>query len=195
MRYLLIMLLLTLHFNINVDAQDRPTETIATVEGATLTIPLRDNSEARTSPNARVDQTVGTSRIHVRYGRPFVKGRTIFGDLVPLGKIWRLGANEATTITFTDDVTFGDTAVEAGTYALFAKPMENSCEFILNSQAAQWGAYDHEPAKDVATATVSPETIDHTEMFTIVFTNVTDSSAHLVARWSTYEAAVPITVN
>jgi len=193
MRYLIVILLLTLHFNTN--AQDRPTEEITTTDGTTLTIPLRSNSEARTSPNARVDQTVGTSRIHVRYGRPFVKGRTIFGDLVPLGKVWRFGANEATTITFTDPVTFGGTTVEAGTYSLFAIPNENSCEFILNSQAAQWGAYDHDPSKDVATATVTPKSIDHTEMFTILFTNVTNSSAHLVARWSTYEAAVPISFN
>jgi len=177
-------------------AQERPTEKITDSDGNEITIPLRDNSEARVSPNARIDQTIGTTRVHIRYGRPFVKDRTVFGDLVPYDKIWRLGANEATTISFFDDVQFGDNTIEAGTYALFAVPGENSWDFILNSEAAQWGAFRRDPEKDIAKVTVTPSSTDHTEMLTILFNNVTASSADLVARWSTTEAAVTIqTVN
>ena len=194
MKYIYIVLFFALLTTTNIDAQDRAVDEISAADGTTLEIPLRDNSEARTSPNARVDQTVGTMRIHVRYGRPFVKGRTIFGDLVPYGNVWRLGANEATTVTFTGDVTFGDTEVAAGTYALFAKPMKDSWEFILNSQAAQWGAYDHAPSKDIATVSVTPSSTEHTEMFTIGFTDVSATSAHLVAKWAETKVAVPISL-
>jgi len=193
MKFIYTALFIALPFM--VFAQDeRPKETLTDSDGTEITVPARNNSEARQSPSARVDQTVGTTRIHIRYGRPFVKDREIFGNLVKYDKVWRLGANEATTISFFDDIKIGDQTVEAGTYALFAKPSEDSWDIILNSEAAQWGAYERDPAKDVATVTVEPKATDHTEMFTILFNNVTTETAHLVMRWAQTEVAVPIEI-
>ena len=91
--------------------------------------------------------TVKTKGITVTYGRPYKKGRDIYGGLVPYGKVDRLGADEATTITFDKDVTFGGKPVKAGTYAVFSIPTEKSWTIILNSQAKQWGL-DHDKNKD-----------------------------------------------
>ena len=91
--------------------------------------------------------TVRTKDITITYGRPYKKGREIFGKLVPYGQVYRLGADEATTITFAKDALFGGKPVKAGTYALFAIPNETTWTFILNSQPNQWGL-DHDKNKD-----------------------------------------------
>src|SRR5258707_15507366 len=92
--------------------------------------------------------TVKTKDITVTYGRPYKKGREIFGKLEPFGKVYRCGADEATQITFDKDVTFGDKPVKAGTYALFVIPEEKQWTIILNSKLGQWGAYDYDKNKD-----------------------------------------------
>jgi hypothetical protein len=86
--------------------------------------------------------------ISVRYGRPYKKGRVIFGGLIPFGKVYRCGADSATTITFNKDATFGGKPVKAGTYTLFVIPNEASWTIILNSQLGQWGAFDYDKYKD-----------------------------------------------
>jgi hypothetical protein len=91
--------------------------------------------------------TVKTKNLAVTYGRPSMKGREIFGKLVPYGQVWRVGANEATTVTFEKDATFGGKPIKAGTYALFAIPTDKQWTVILNSQAKQWGL-DHDKNKD-----------------------------------------------
>jgi hypothetical protein len=91
--------------------------------------------------------TVKTKNLAVTYGRPSMKGREVFGKLVPYGQVWRVGANEATTVTFEKDATFGGKPIKAGTYALFAIPTEKQWTVILNSQAKQWGL-DHDKNKD-----------------------------------------------
>jgi hypothetical protein len=92
--------------------------------------------------------TVSTKNVTVTYGRPSMKGREIFGKLVPFGKVYRLGADEATTITFAKDGTFGGKPVKAGTYALFAIPNEKNWTIILNGNPKQWGAFDYDKNKD-----------------------------------------------
>jgi hypothetical protein len=92
--------------------------------------------------------TVSTKNVKVTYGRPSMKGREIFGKLVPYGKVYRLGADEATTITFAKDGTFGGKPVKAGTYALFAIPNEKNWTIILNGNPKQWGAFDYDKNKD-----------------------------------------------
>ena len=98
-------------------------------------------------PNSPHD-TLRAKNVTVTYGRPYKKGRDIFGKLEPFGKVYRVGADEATTITFAKDGTFGGKAVKAGTYSLFAIPGEKQWTVILNSQPKQWGAYDYEKNKD-----------------------------------------------
>jgi hypothetical protein len=98
-------------------------------------------------PNSPHD-TVSTKDVKVTYGRPSMKGREIFGKLVPYGSVYRLGADEATTITFAKDGTFGGKSVKAGTYSLFAIPGEKNWTIILNSNPKQWGAYDYDKNKD-----------------------------------------------
>jgi hypothetical protein len=92
--------------------------------------------------------TVSTKNVKVTYGRPSMKGREIFGKLVPYGKVYRLGADEATTITFAKDGTFGGKSVKAGTYALFAIPNEKNWTIIINGNPKQWGAFDYDKNKD-----------------------------------------------
>lgn len=86
--------------------------------------------------------------VHVRYGRPYKKGRVIFGTLIPFGKVYRCGADSATTVTFEKDANFGGKPVAAGTYTFFVIPNETSWTIILNSQLGQWGAFDYEKYKD-----------------------------------------------
>jgi Protein of unknown function (DUF2911) len=93
------------------------------------------------------ETSTGTD-ISVRYGRPYKKGRVIFGVLEPFGKVYRCGADSATTVTFDKDVNFGGKPVKAGTYTLFVIPNEQSWTIILNSQLGQWGAFDYEKYKD-----------------------------------------------
>ncbi|ACU63257.1 DUF2911 domain-containing protein [Chitinophaga pinensis] len=91
--------------------------------------------------------TAEGKNVTVAYGQPAKKGRVIFGELVPYGKVWRLGANEATEITFAKDGSFGGKPVKAGTYTLFTIPEANEWTFILNSELKQWGAYKYEEIK------------------------------------------------
>lgn len=96
--------------------------------------------------------TVKGDHITITYGRPYKKGRVIFGDgknsLETYGKVWRTGANEATEITVDKDCTFGDKKLKAGTYTLFTIPGEKTWTVILNSELKQWGAYGYEKIKD-----------------------------------------------
>ncbi|MDR9416367.1 MAG: DUF2911 domain-containing protein, partial [Gracilimonas sp.] len=118
----------------------------------------RGNNEPRVSPNATVSQTIGTTEVTVTYGRPGIKGRSYFGegsDLAPIDQVWRTGANESTTITFSNNVNFGGEMVDAGTYALFTIPGEDSWTIILNGQITRedgspaWGAYGYDESADV----------------------------------------------
>src|SRR5260221_13889763 len=92
--------------------------------------------------------TVKTKDITVTYGRPYKKGREIFGKLEPYGKVYRCGADEATTISFAKDGTFAGKPVKAGTYSFFVIPNETKWTVILNSKLGQWGAYDYSKNKD-----------------------------------------------
>ena len=135
--------------------------------------------------------TVSNAHASVTYGRPYKKGRDIFGSLEPYGKVYRVGADEATTIAFKTDVKFGDKNVKAGTYTLFAIPNENTWTIILNGQLGQWGAfsYDKNKDKDVAQTTVPVKKLDHVvEQLTISFAK--DNS--LMISWDQTEVTVPL---
>ena len=101
------------------------------------------------SPTQTVKQDFGISSVELIYSRPGMKGRKIFGDLVPYGKVWRTGANQATRIKFADDVTIGGQAIKAGEYALFTIPNEKEWDIIINKGSANWGT-DYKQADDIA---------------------------------------------
>jgi hypothetical protein len=128
----------------------------------------------------------------VTYCRPYKKERLIFGDekataLVPFGKYWRLGANAATAITFTKDVTFGDKDVKAGTYSMYAIPGPTTWKVVLNSDVDRWGAAEANHAKDLFSIDVPVETVaPPLEQFTISF------SDKMVFAWDTTKVSVPI---
>ena len=113
------------------------------------------------SPSASVSQTIGTTTVEVLYHRPAVKGRQIFGNLVPHGQVWRTGANEATTIRFSDTVQVNGQKVAAGTYALFSIPYPDRWTVILNKRARQQGAWEYDPREDVLRLDVKPKTVPH----------------------------------
>ena len=150
----------------------------------------RGNEEPRTSPNASVSQTIGTTQVSITYGRPSVNGREVFGGLEAFGEVWRTGANESTAITFSNDVMVEDQKIEAGTYSLYTIPGEDEWTIIINSQLS-WGT-QYDASNDVARVTVEPMQAQQQEQFMIYFQNVTNSSAECVLHWD--ETKVPFTI-
>jgi Protein of unknown function (DUF2911) len=147
----------------------------------------------RPSPKATLTQTVGLTDITINYSRPGVKGRPIWGGLVPYDKVWRTGANEATTITFSDDVTIGGQTLKKGTYSLHTTPGASQWTIHFNSVADQWGSYSYDPAKDVVKVTATPEKAEFREWLTFEIPEMTTDTAKVVIRWE--NVAVPFTVN
>ena len=154
------------------------------------------------SPDAMVSQTIfNTSTITVTYGRPGLKGREL-SSLTPAGEVWRTGANEATTITFSTDVHFGGEAVPAGTYTLYTIPGDN-WTFILNNVLTRedgrpaWGAYGYDDSNDQlrVPAAVTVTDAPFMERFAIYFDTLTDTKAHLNLHWGTTKTAIPITLD
>lgn len=136
-------------------------------------------------------ETVSTDSISVTYGRPYKNGRTIFGGLEKFGNIWRLGADQATTITFSKDVRFAGQEVPAGTYTLFAIPYENEWTLILNSQLGQWGAYTYlkHKDKDILQVNVPVTLLDNeVEQLTIRFPQPTS----MVIEWDKTQLTIPV---
>ena len=129
--------------------------------------PARGDDAERSSKNGTTVGKVGAATVTVHYGRPKVRGRKVWGGLVPYGKVWRTGADEASTITFDKVVKVGGKPVAAGTYALFTIPGEKSWTIILNKQAKQWGAYRYDAKQDAVRVDVTPKKGKATEALTI----------------------------
>lgn len=118
----------------------------------------------RSSPDCGVYQKIGYTEIEVRYGSPAVKGRELWGELVPWGKVWRAGANNATTIRFSQDVWIADQVLPADTYALFVIPRElEPWTVIFSNKDRQWGAFSYDEADDALRVNAYPETAAFTE--------------------------------
>lgn len=147
----------------------------------------------RPSSKSTITQTVGVTDVTINYSRPGVKGRQIWGALVPYDKVWRAGANEATTITFSDDVTVEGQKLTKGTYSFHAIPGKNQWTVIFNSVADQWGSYSYDATKDAARVTVKPEAAPFAEWMTFEFPHLTADEAKVVLRWE--NVAVPFRVN
>lgn len=144
------------------------------------------------SPSVRVEHAVGVSKVEVRHHRPAVKGRTIWGDLVPYGKVWRLGANNATTLTLSHPAKVNGHDVPAGQYALFAIPTAEKWTLILNKKAEQWGAYFYDAKEDLLRFDVVPQPAAHTEWFAIDVTPASDRLLEAAIRWE--KLRVPFTI-
>ncbi|MBI3820469.1 MAG: DUF2911 domain-containing protein [Planctomycetes bacterium] len=147
------------------------------------------------SPAATVARSVGNCKISVEYSSPGVKGRKIFGGMVPFGQVWRTGANKPTIIEFTDAVKFGDKDAPAGKYVLCAMPGKDSWTVILNKNTAQWGVYGYSDKDDVARVTVKPAAMDALEYLDIRLTPKSRTSVDLEICWEKTRVAVPITVD
>lgn len=146
------------------------------------------------SPGASVTQKVGTTDLTLAYHRPAAKGRAIWGALVPWGEVWRLGANEATTLTVSDPVKIAGNDVPAGTYALFAIPGAERWTFILSRKAKQWGAFSYDAKDDVARFEAKASPAPHTEWMTFSIDPVGDGAAEVTLAWEKVRVSFPVTV-
>lgn len=144
--------------------------------------------QERKSPHDTVSTADGD--ITVTYGRPYKKGRVVFGTLEKYGNVWRLGADEATTISFKKDTKFGGVNIPAGTYTLFAIPEEKNWALILNSQLGQWGAFAYEKNKEknVARFSVPTHSLDApVEQLTIRF----EEDDQMTIEWDLVRVFIP----
>lgn len=149
----------------------------------------------RPSPFAKVAQFIGLTEITVDYSSPAVKGRTIWGGLVPYDQMWRTGANQATKITFSRDVTFGGKPVPAGTYALFTIPGKGAWTVILNKKAEQSGTgRDYQTNLDLVRFQVHPKPAPHRERLAFLFTDFNDDQGMLDLEWEKLRLSIPIKV-
>jgi hypothetical protein len=150
----------------------------------------------RPSPSAKVSQVIGLTEITVDYSSPAVKGRPIWGALVPYNQMWRTGANQATKITFSRDVTFGGKPVPAGTYALFTIPTKGEWTVILNKKADQSGTgREYKADLDLVRFQVHAKPAPHRERMTFLFSDFTDDKGTLDLEWDKLRVAMPIKVD
>ncbi len=146
----------------------------------------------RLSTKASVSQTVGVTDIEITYSRPGVKGRVIWGGLVPYDKIWRTGANEATAISFSEDVQINGSTLAKGKYALFTIPGKDEWTVIFNNNPDQDGAFNYDEKEDALRIQVKPQEAPFLERMMFYFDNLADSSADVVLRWE--KLRLPFTV-
>ena len=145
------------------------------------------------SPPQTIKQDFGVSSIELSYSRPGVKGRKVFGDLVPYAKVWRTGANNATTISFGDDVNIGTAKVPAGKYGLLTIPGKDNWTIIITKQLEVTNPADYKQESDVARLDVKPMSMrDKIETFTMQFANVKSSTCDLEMMWENTAVVLPI---
>jgi hypothetical protein len=161
---------------------------------STIDVFSQGKEEVRISPKATVKQTAGFTDVKIEYSRPGVKGRTIWGRLVPFNAVWRAGANEATKITFSTDVKINGKKLKAGSYSFFTIPTKNKWTIIFNKVADQWGAFEYNDVEDALRVEVDPETQDECwqEWLAYTITKTSDNTAVVRLEWA--KLKVPFTV-
>jgi len=172
------------------EAQPRP----AAAQAAPAPAPAQPQGQRPppASPRDTAEMRIANDRIYVDYGRPYARGRTIMGGLVPYGQVWRTGANAATTFVTTRDVRIGGTPVPAGTYTLYTLPTANAWQLIINRQTGQWGT-EYDQAQDLARVPMRVErTPAPVEQFTIELQPGAGTALNLVMTWENTRASVPI---
>lgn len=148
------------------------------------------------SPSQKIEQAVGLTNVTLEYSRPSMKGRKIFGDLVPYDQVWRTGANANTKITFSDAVMIGGKTLDAGSYAIYTKPGAQSWEFYFYSDATNWGTpqkWDETKVAAMVKATPFPMPMA-VESFTMTFDDLKNDSVNLGLIWENVYISVPIKV-
>jgi hypothetical protein len=148
------------------------------------------------SPTQTIKQDFGLSSVELSYSRPGVKGRKIFGDVVPYGKVWRTGANSATTLTFGDEVTIGNTKIPAGKYGLLTIPGKRKWTIIISKQTDVTSPAAYKPELDVVKIIADVKKMkDPMETFTMQFADVKPTSCDLHLMWDKSVVTVPITTD
>jgi tetratricopeptide (TPR) repeat protein len=155
-------------------------------QSAVLNIP-------RQSQHAVITQRIGITDITINYHRPLVNGRKVWGDLVPYGQVWRAGANENTTIAFSDPVTIEGQPLDKGVYGLHMIPGENEWTVIFSHAATSWGSFTYKQAEDALRVTVKPQPADMHNALTYDFDKLTPTSAVVELEWE--KVAVPFKVD
>lgn len=148
------------------------------------------------SPFGKIEQKVGLTDVSIEYSRPGMKGRPIFGDLIPYGKIWRTGANANTIISFSDDVTIEGKTLKSGTYSVYTIPNQGSWEVIFYNTTDNWGVpQDWDESKVALKATAQVDELPfEVETFTIFINDITNNSAVLEFIWADKVANLPFKV-
>ncbi len=160
-----------------------------------LTVGVHSQIETpQSSPFQKIEQKVGLTDVTLEYSRPSVKGRAIFGSLVPHNRLWRTGANVNTKITFSNDVEIGNKMIKAGTYAIFTKPGASDWDVYFYSDTNNWGAPEKlEDSKIVAQVNVPVQPLTmQVETFTLLFNDLKTDSATLGIMWDKSYVGVPI---
>lgn len=148
------------------------------------------------SPGQTIKQDFGLSTVELSYSRPGVKGRKIFGDIVPFGKVWRTGANSATTLTFGDEVTIGGTKIPAGKYGLLTIPDKKSWTIIITKQTDVTSPAAYKPEMDVVRVSSNVAKVKSpAETFTMQFVNVKPNSLELQMSWDNAAVTLPISTD
>jgi hypothetical protein len=144
------------------------------------------------SQHAVITQRIGITDITVNYHRPLVNGRQVWGKLVPYGQVWRAGANENTTVTFTDPVTIEGQSLDKGTYGLHMIPGENEWTVIFSKMSTAWGSFSYKQEEDALRVTVKPQTAEFHDALAYDFDDVKPDSTVVTLRWE--KVAVPFKV-
>jgi hypothetical protein len=151
--------------------------------------------DPQASPLSRVSQHIGPAEVSVEYSSPGVKKRKVWGELVPLGKIWRTGANASTKISFSKDVQFGGRLVKAGSYSLMTIPGASGWTVILNRNTAIRGDLgNYKLEDDVVRVAAAATKVAHRERMTFIFSDATEESVSLDLEWETLRVRIPITL-
>lgn len=144
------------------------------------------------SPGAKVMQTAGLTDITIDYSAPAVKGRKIWGGLVPYDQVWRSGANKATNITFSQPVVIDGKDVPAGTYSFFTIPGQKTWTLVLNKNAEQWGGFNYDQSTDLLRMTVTPQAVPMRERLAYAVTNFTNDAANIDLEWEKLRVTLPV---
>ena len=166
------------------------------VAAARLPIASAELVLPRPSPNASVSQTIGVTNFTLTYSRPGVKGRVIWGGLVPYDSTWRTGANEPNSLTVSDTIMVAGRKLPAGKYSILSIPRRGEWTVIFSGQKDLQGSTNYDPKQDVLRVTATPDTTQpHEEWMWLGFEDLTPNSSSLVLRWQRLRLAMPIAVD
>jgi hypothetical protein len=146
----------------------------------------------RASPHASISQALGPTRVTISYGRPAVNGRTLWGEVVPYGRVWRAGADEATEITFSQDIELEGRRLTAGTYTFFVVPSEKTWTMVFNRVTPQWGAFNYNKEFDALRVDVPVHEVEHVERLTYSVEPQPENAGAITVRWGSRAATIKV---